>query len=246
MTEPTTLVLSGLSGQNPLGFLAALGLLRIVSTHTLRDSGTEPRLSFLDDGTQAAKFETSFGFEQLKSLIIEDAQAQSTSVTLSLAYDEDGNLVAPNTTGAIRDLKPKPEAARSFLERVSAATRRDADLAAGFFSELIQDNNGNTKPTTFHFTVGQQAFLAMVDELRRGITREDCDEALLGPWLNTSKLASLSWDSSAGRGYALRASDPSKAQRRNVGRLQLRTGLQFMLWRSSQFRQCGIDSGRLV
>jgi hypothetical protein len=216
MNERPTLTLPGLDGQNPLGFFAALGLLRVLATHSLQESGAEPRLSFVDDGTQAGKFETSLSLDELKDLIIEDAQTQSTSVALSLAYDDEGNLVEPNAAGGIRDLKPSPDAARLFLERARTAPRRDADLAAGFFSELVQDNNGNTKPTTFHFTAGQQTFLAMVEELRRGITREDCDEALLGPWLSSSKLASLSWDSSGGRGYALRATDPSKEKRGSV------------------------------
>lgn len=216
MNEIPTLTLPGLDGQNPLGFFAALGLLRILSMQTLQELRAEPRLSFVDDGTQSAKFETPLALDELKDLIIEDAQRQITSVALTLAYDEEGHLVAPSSEGAIRDLKPSPDAARLFLERVSTAPRRDADLAAGFFSELVQDNNGNTKPTTFHFTAGQQTFLAMVEELRRGITRADCDETLLGPWLSSSRLASLSWDSSGGRGYALRASDPSKEKRGSV------------------------------
>ena len=80
----------------------------------------------------------------------------------------------------------------------------------------MQDHKGNTKPTAFHFTAGQQTFLAMVDELRRGITADDVREALFGPWLNTSRLPSLSWDSSVARLYALRAGDPSKEKRGSV------------------------------
>ncbi len=78
------------------------------------------------------------------------------------------------------------------------------------------DNNGNTKPTAFHFTAGQQTFLDMVDELRTGITAAHLREALDGPWLNRSQLPSLTWDSSVARLYALRAGNPSKEKRGSV------------------------------
>lgn len=56
----------------------------------------------------------------------------------------------------------------------------------------------------------------MVEALRVGIDGTALDEALIGPWRNTSKLPSLAWDSSASRPYALRASNPSGDKRGSV------------------------------
>jgi hypothetical protein len=216
MSELRAHSLTGLDGQNPLGFLAALGLLRILDEHARRGRLPKPKLSFVDEGQQVARIWSSLELEAIQGVILEDAAAQAESLALRLAYDDDGNLVEPSAPGATRDLKPSPASARAYLARLSGASRRDADLAAGLFSELVQDNNGNTKPTALHFTAGQQTFLSMVEELRKGISVSDLQEALIGPWKNLSALPSLSWDSSATRNYALRASNPSKEKRGSV------------------------------
>lgn len=206
---------TGLDAQNPLGFLAALGLLRILDDHARRRQQPLPTLAFVDEGQQVAQIVSHIDVEDIKGLILEDAAEQGHSRALRLAYN-DKDFVDPAAPKAVRDLKPPPSVARRFLMNMQDAPQRDADLAAAFFSELVQDNNGNTKPTALHFTAGQQAFLSMVEALRQGLTSQALDEALIGPWLNTSALPSLSWDSSATRNYALRASNPSKEKRGSV------------------------------
>jgi hypothetical protein len=206
---------AGLDAQNPLGFLAALGLLRILDDHARRHAQPLPRLAFVDEGQQVAQMTSHLDVDGIKGLILEDAVEQGQSRALRLAYDDQG-FVDPDAPKAVRDLKPPPAVARRFLLSLQDAPRRDADLGAAFFSELVQDNNGNTKPTAMHFTAGQQTFLAMVEDLRAGLSSEGLNEALMGPWLNTSALPSLSWDSSASRNYALRASNPSKEKRGSV------------------------------
>ena len=62
----------------------------------------------------------------------------------------------------------------------------------------------------------QQQFLEMVAQLRDAVTREDFREAVFGPWRYVRALPVLGWDSSATRLYALRADDPSKAEKRGV------------------------------
>jgi len=149
-------------------------------------------------------------------VILEDAAALADDPSLQLAYGASGEAVAPDAPGATRDLKPLPALARATLDRAALSPRRTADLVGGFFSELVQDNNGNTKPTALHFTAGQQSFLEMVDVLRKGVTAADTQEALIGPWLNSSTLPSLSWDASVTRLYALRAGNPSKEKRGSI------------------------------
>lgn len=216
MPENHRVDLPGLDAQNPLGFFAALGLLRVLDEHARQHGADRPRLAFAAAGAPTATILGHVSLDGLADVILADAAAQSASVALGLAYDADGRLCKASAEGATRDLKPSPASARELLKRARASTRRDADLASGLFSELVQDNGGNTKPTAFHFTAGQQTFLLMVEELRRGITSEDVEEALVGPWRTTSALPSLSWDASVARNYALRASNPSKEKRGSV------------------------------
>jgi hypothetical protein len=213
----TAIVLAGLEANNPLGFMAALGLLRVLDHRAAAVADApRPRLGFVDAGTFVASLETPLTRDQIIELVLRDAAAQGDNRALQLAYDAAGTMVAPGTPGAIRDLKPPLEVARQLLDHAATAEPRTASLAAAWFSELVADNNGNTKPTALHFTAGQQAFLDMVEELRRGLTAEHLREALDGPWLNTAQLPSLSWDASVARLYALRAGNPSKEKRGSV------------------------------
>ncbi len=213
------LALHGLDAQNPLGFLAALGLLRVLDDHARGHALPPPRLAFSADGARSALVFTDLPFAGVVKVVLADARAQVESTALRLAYDDGGNRCAPDSGGATRDLKPPPHTAREWLKDVARpveGSRRDADLALGFLSELVQDNNGNSKPTALHFTAGQQTFLGMVELLRGGMNATDLDEALHGPWRSASKLPSLSWDASVARNYALRASNPSSEKRGSV------------------------------
>jgi hypothetical protein len=236
----TTLELSGLEAHNPLGFLAALGLLRVLD-HEATIAGRElPRLGFVDQGTFVARLVTSHPLDEIIAIVLRDAAAQADNRALQFAYDTKGQLVPPNANGATRDLKPSPEAARELLDHAATADPRTASLAAAWFSELVQDNNGNTKPTALHFTAGQQAFLEMVEDLRAGLKAEHLREALEGPWLNTSPLPSLSWDASVARLYALRASNPAKERRGSV------PGANWLAVLGVAFFPVVVQRGRLV
>ena len=209
------LLLTGLDGRNPLGFLAAIGLLRVLDGDARRRRAALPALSF-EPGTALARISSELDVNAIVDLVLADAAAQSDNRALQFAYTKDGEEAAPGSDNAIRDLKPPPSLAAKLLRDVATAPERVSGLAAAWFSEVIQDNKGNTKPTGFHFTAGQQTFLSMVEDLRTGIAAEDVHEALLGPWKNTSLLPSLTWDSSVTRLYALRASDPSGEKRGSV------------------------------
>lgn len=203
--------LTGLDAQNPLAFLAALGLLRVLSFQE-----PEAALSFSNDGLALPTLHSNLDWEDILERVLADAGAQAQDPALRLAYDKEGTLVDPETPGATRDLKPPPQSARQFLQQCAKSQRRTADLAAAFFSELVQDNNGNSKPSGFHFTAGQQTFLGQVEVLRQGISLADLEEALRGPWLNNSQLPSLSWDATSSRNYALRARNPSLEKRGSI------------------------------
>lgn len=212
------LALTGLDGQNPLAFLAALGLLRVLEERLSSSTkkAPHPRLFFVDDGRQTAHLQTHLSFEDVCGLVLEDVGGRLGVAALELAYDEEGALTRPNGEKAIADLKPSLGAAKQFLDSLHGRDRRSADLGAAFFSELVEDNKGNTKPTALHFTAGQQKFLEMVSELRTQLQMAHLEEALRGPWRGEDPLPSMSWDSTVARLYALRAVNPSSEKRGSV------------------------------
>jgi hypothetical protein len=208
-------VLTGLDSGNPLGFLAALGLLRVLDDRAEKQGAQAPRLGFPDSSTPVLV--TDLDFEAVVGAVLEDARVQGDNRALLLAYTAEGDLTVPGASGAIRDLKPRPRAAAAFLRSCVQRSRRESGLAAAWFSEVVTDDTkGNTKPTAFHFLAGNQTFLKIVDTVRNAICADDIREALIGPWRRRSALPTLRWDSTASRIYALRADDPSSADKANV------------------------------
>lgn len=209
------LTLTGLDGSNPLGFLAALGVLRVVDGWA-RARGGSPALRWQDDGGWHPRLRGVDDIDRLVRVVIEDAATWAEDDALALAWNDDG-LCPPEDASAERDLKPPPAVMRHYLEVVAEGChpdhRRAADTVAAYGTEVAVDNNGNVKPTALHFTAGQQTFLSMVATLREGLRPEHVHEALVGPWRGVGTLPTLAWDAGAARLYALRASDPSKEKR---------------------------------
>lgn len=231
-----SLVLTGLDGANPLGYFAALGVLRTLDHRARNTAATAksrqqlPRLSWLQDGCWRPVIHQVSDVNNLVAALHEDVASWGDDPAFLLAYDDGGETLLDPRSGdsCTRDLKPKPAAMREYLERLAqgaSAKRNDAerrqlhrslDTAAALASEVIQDNKGNTKPTTFHFTAGQQQFMKAVAELQEAVTEDDFREALLGPWLRESPLPNMSWDATNARSYALRARNPSGDKKTTV------------------------------
>jgi hypothetical protein len=190
-------VLTGIDGANPLGFLAALGVLEV-----LAERGVPAQLEWRDHGAwRPVLTGVDGGIDALVSWIEEDRLSCVDEPALALEYE------------GKRDLKPPPEEFRKYLNALvteaRADRRRGVDWASAFATDVATDNNGNTKPTALHFTAGQQLFLKMVADLVTGVTPADIEEALVGPWQYERALPVMGWDATAARDYALRASNPS-------------------------------------
>ena len=208
--------LRGLDAQNPLGYFAALGTFRVVDDLAVEAGTTRPTLRFCDEGRQVPVLRCHLDQDALLEALVADARSDRGLAALSLQYGDDGEPCDDPKTKPKRDLKPSPAYAKAYLEGLARSPdRRAADLGLAFLSELAQDNNGKTKPTSFHFAAGQQQWLDMVLDLRAELTHEHVREALLGPWVEHG-LPSLAWDSSVARLYALRATDPSSEKRGSV------------------------------
>ena len=190
-------ILTGLDGTNPLGFLAALGVLE-GST----DGSSDLRLRWRYEGSWRPVLTSPYSdIDTLIERLDADRKNCINDPALALEYD------------AKKDLKPPPGRFRQLLVELSGAAqptnRRSVDWASAFATDVAVDNKGNTKPTALHFTAGQQQFLQMVDELVNNVTTDDLREALEGPWRYVRPLPVMGWDATSSRDYALRAADPS-------------------------------------
>lgn len=192
--------LSALSGENPLGLLAALGALDGIDR--LRPD-LRVRLAWTDALVPRPVLTGIGSLDEVVSILDRDREAWRTSVVLNWGPD----------TVPLDDVKPSPHDARRWVRSLMAADgpRADAELTlvAALFAEGAVDRNGRTKPTHLHFTAGQQRFLEMVRQLAAEVDPGRIHEALAGPWRYDSELPILRWDGRGERVYALRATDPS-------------------------------------
>lgn len=211
------LVLSGFDGTNPLGYLAALGTLRVLSEH-----GADVKLGWrLLDAWRPFLQLRGADRDEVLDLLDRDADSwRNGAPELELAYEK----TTKSGTRSIYELKPPPSKFQEFASSARAAalsgSRRWADHAAAYAAAHEQrgvDNSGNTKPTALHFAAGNQLFLDAVRKLVAEIHRGDLEEAVFGPWTYARTLPNLGWDVLAGeRDYALRATDPSNDKKVGV------------------------------
>ena len=205
--------LTGIDGSDPLGFFAALGVLRVLGDRAQADT---PKLSWRNEGAWVPTIHGVDSVAAIVDVVMSDLATWADEPALQLAYTKAGEAAEAEAPGAIRDLKPPPGLQRErFAEaaRAAAESPRRARVLAAFGTDVALDNSGKIKPTALHFTAGQQQFLKMVDGLRSGLTAEHVVEALEGPWTTTSTLPSLSWTGTGQRMYALRATAPSGDKR---------------------------------
>ncbi|HMS83191.1 MAG TPA: hypothetical protein PKD12_06045 [Nitrospira sp.] len=197
------IVLGGLNGTNPLGFLAALGLLRL-----LEGKSNLARLGFLSDGSFHPFVE---GFDgDLASLVSDNAALAKEKQAWHLEYKKQEK----KGVKIVADLKAPPLVFRDFLsscvERWCTGEAEAVAYAAAFGTNVAVDKtkNKNTKPTAFHFTAANQQFLGTVEAIRALVSHEWVKRSLFDgrtarPGLN------LRWDPAAERNWALMANNPN-------------------------------------
>jgi hypothetical protein len=197
----THTVLDGLNGSSPLGFLGALGLLRVA-----RVEHAEARVGFLDDGTFRAFIEGVSG--DLALLVETDAGRAAGRQPWRLEYPK----VEKKGSKVVADLKPPPEEFKKFLDACVAlwlsGTIEPVAYAAAFGTTVARDGKGNTKPTAFHFTAANQQFLGTVEEIRASVTSTWAERSLFQGHAGEPG-SNLRWDPAAERNYALMANNPN-------------------------------------
>jgi hypothetical protein len=192
MSKP--FLLRGIDGSNPLGFLAAVGTLRMLGGERLGwsiEEGTwRPSLTVAETG----------GEEDLCQRLAQRA-----------------HLAPPGILTLGKNLTVTPEVFCTYADQaaqlLSAGDARAAEYAAAFGSEVCVDQKKNRiEYTNLSFITGSghQDFVTTALKLSESMNAEHIREALFGPWEYKDKSLSFRWDPADAAEYALSASDPSK------------------------------------
>ena len=198
-TDGQRLLLTGLDGSNPLGFLAAVGTLRTIAQ---AEPATDPRMEWtVQDGTwtPALSRTRAVSAKALSELL---APALSRCSTPEFDFAEDLN-VSPDTFRTMADRAQREAAVR---------TRHHADFAASFGCEVSLTSHGtNVQGTAFRTMsgAGHQHFLGTMKELVAETDDEHLRRSLFERWDYSDDKLGLRWDPEEDRRYALRWSNPS-------------------------------------
>ncbi|RMG51367.1 MAG: hypothetical protein D6717_12960, partial [Gammaproteobacteria bacterium] len=183
------ITLEGLDGSNLLGFLAALGLLRLLDSvgggtahgPTMRwqpaGSTWHPVVSFSQDGAPASK-------EDLLDALEAAIEAQSDESPFTWA----------------KDTAVSPEEFRRFAQaaalRARPDERRAADFAAAFACEALLDRQGRVQDSALRTMsgAGHQHYLESMLLLVRSTNREHLEHALFERWAYRDERPSMRWD----------------------------------------------------
>lgn len=193
--------LIGLDGGNLLGYLAALGTLRVL---TLAEPEAEVRMSWVDKGwwrpvVHHSRIATG---DELVAAIAEKVCGES-SINPAWEIGKDLTLTRADYGGHLRarasDARPMQREAADFL----AAFGSDV-FGTGAKKEQMADTELRTMSGA-----GHQHFLGFMKELALGTDKVHVKRTLLEPWDYTDDRPSLRWDPTDYRPHALRAEDPS-------------------------------------
>lgn len=200
MSESSAIAeLDGLAGDNPLGFLAALGVLEVAHRHD-----PSIRLSWQGAIVPRAVLHGTHQ-DQVVRWVLADAEEMLESVVLAWPPDD-----------PLPDVKVDGTLLHQWALEVAGQDGWIVDQWCGLLAENAFDRAGISKPTHLHFTAGQQRFLAMVRELGAALDEAAIVEAISGPWMYASTLPSLGWDAGSERVYALRGTNPATEARLGV------------------------------
>lgn len=207
--------LDALDGANPIGYLAALGVLRV-----LAEAKIDASLRWKYGQCWIPEL-VSVPREQLIEILVADVEAWRTeSQVLALEYEK----TTKEEPKVIAELKPPPSVFQDYARRAAENSllgcRKWVDYVAAFGAAhdgIGVDNAGATKPTAFHFCAGQQYFLQQVRDVLEKVDQNRLEEAVFGPWRYDVKSKVLGWDLVGGpRSYALCASKPRPSSKNGV------------------------------
>ena len=196
---PSDLILNGIDGGNLLGFLAAIGALRIVTEY---DPQCEWKLGWRD-------------YNGIWSPVLSGNEALTQGgliETLAIALEAIGNNPAFEIAN---NLSVEPDKFRGDAENAqqeaTIANRRYADFIAAFGCEsLTSPDKKKIQDTAIRAAgTGKQTFLGSIRTLLKETSAEHLKTALFEQWQYSDGKPSLRWDPFDDRRYALRWGNPS-------------------------------------
>jgi hypothetical protein len=194
----TTMVLRGIEGSNPLGFLAAVGASRLfdlmwsdreVGLRWIRDGGWRPEVSGLPMQNEVE--------------LCHALHEQAPWAPLGMFGELGSNLTVPRTLFE--------SVVRKVALGSTAKDRRAPDFAAAFGSDVLDNKDkGRIEYTDLCFITGSghQDFLGTAKGLARSSGPEHLQDAMFGPWRYNERL-SMRWDPDDAKEYSLRWRNPS-------------------------------------
>ncbi len=204
MDNSTGLELSGINGSNPLGFLAALGVLRSLA---LANPEWRPKLSWVAKDAWHPML-------HFQDVISQDKLLANLNDFLSEAPGKEALELGDNIkfTPAIFHRAATEAFAVAKLENQEALR-----FYAAFGSEAAE-KDGLIKDTDLRTMsgAGHQHFLKFMRDLIEITEYEHLRKALFLPWSRDDPQPSLRWDQADDRRYALRWREPSSDPIRTV------------------------------
>ena len=194
MTDADGTLLRGLSGDNPLGFLAALGV-----QVALAESTANITLRWTNDAIPRPVIAPVLGVESIANAVRHvaedwlDGPVFTRDVDQTLKMDEDDML--------------------RYLQQARHAGRKGA-LASCLLAEGSRYTSGKpagkSRPTDFYFTAARQQFLAMARSRLESTSPEAIASDISDTWqYKCTDSNSLMWDLLADRHHAYSAADPN-------------------------------------
>ena len=192
------LLLSGLDGGNPLGFLAAVGTLRTVA---LIEPTSDWRMTWV--GREAMWLPQISSQHAITPKALIELLMRALRLESTPEFDFAKNLrVSPETFG---------EVAREAQCRALKNDRRYADFTAAFGCETLTTDKCEIQDTGLRTMsgAGNQHFLGTMKQLVRETSASDLLRSLFMPWTYPDRKLGLRWDPHEDRRYALRWANPS-------------------------------------
>lgn len=177
-----TIELTGLKGNNPMAFLAALGVVNALTDHHIR-------LEWRDAVVPTAIVHTDLSVESLIDTLMNDLEQAG-----KWEFLEHKNFKMP-----VEELDV-------FMQK---GNRDEQAVKASLLTDVTVDGSGNPKPSDLYFCAGQQSFTGIAKSLVESLTADELHEALFGPWrYGALKRGTFMWDTRDDRNYALMATNP--------------------------------------
>lgn len=192
------LLLPGLDGGNPLGFLAAVGTLRTVA---LAEPRSGWRMRWVEREAiwlPEISSQQPVTAESLVNVLTPALRRRSTP-----EFDFNNNLaVSPRTFR---------EVAREAQRQALQDDRRFADFVAAFGCDALKTDKGKIQDTELRTMsgAGHQHFLGTMKQLVEKASAFDLRRSLFEPWAYPDSKLGLRWDPHEDRRYALRWDNPS-------------------------------------